>query len=279
LNEHPTVEYRTRQNSKKQLDDSISAVVLSMSYLNYDVSEAVSLSMQARALGVAFFAVIDSTNVSWMFSDFGPCHTVDAHTPPLKRDDRTGDRSGITNKIEEYEFCDFSAYIASPMHDKYTNTKTSFPSEVFLFIHFFLQYHAGRIISEKAPSPKRARREKTFEEFLIDNLSESPRLVKYLGQRSAGHFATHLITEYNSKLALPSSPHIAAILGALVTQEVIKYVTRKDPPLVNSIVIHNQECSSVVVRQPQSLSSKIISDNPVVDDDLQVVTGEAALLD
>ena len=281
------MEFRKPDFSKHQLESSISAVVVSLSYLHYDISEALAISKQARTMGIAFFAIIDSVNVSWMFSDFGPSHIVDAHTPPLKRDERTGDRAALTNRIEEFEFCDFSTYVTAPAHDKYWISKPAFPSEVYLFVHFFLKFRSSHRPDDKDPSPKRTRRDRSFLTFLETQLTEaasvSARVGKFLGKRTIPEFAALLVDKYESRLSDPSLPHIAAIHGALVTQELIKYVTKKDPPLVNSLVIHNEECSAIVVKQPVSLSSKIISsgghDND--QDDIEIVTngGNNVVLD
>jgi len=283
------VEFRKPEFSKHQLDSSISAVVVSLPYLDYDLGEVSAISAHARSMGIAFFAVIDSVNICWMFSDFGPSHVVDAHTPPLKRDDRTGDRAALTNRVEEFEFCDFSTYLTAPINDKYLINKPSFPSEVFIFVHFFLHYQSARrrIVEKDDPSPKRARRDVDFDVFLREALAEAssqtPRVARYLGTQTPAEFANHLIREYHSRLALPALPHLAAIHGALVTQEVIKYVTNKDPPLVNSIVIHNEECSAIVVKQPPHLSSRIITSGDQDDgNDVEIVSGKdgvASVLD
>ena len=278
LNEHPVVEFRKPDFSKHQLDPSVTAVVVSLYYLHYDIAEALAISKQARSMGIAFFAVIDSVNVSWMFSDFGGSHIVDAHTPPLKRDERTGEREALTNKIEEFEFCDFSTYVTSPVNEKYWMTKPSFPSDVFLFVHFYLKFRSVQRPMDKDPSPKRTRRDdRNFAAFIEEQLAEasklSPRVSKFLGKRTGAEFAAHLIQVYETQLTVPSSPHMAAIHGALVTQELIKFVTKRDPPLVNSLVIHNEECSAIVVKQPASLSSKIISSGHEDKDDIEIVTG------
>jgi hypothetical protein len=285
LNEHPSVEFRTSSSSEQQLDTSIAAVVVSLSYLDFDIDKALSISREARAKGIAFFAVVDSWNVSWMFSDFGASHIVEAHTPPLRRDDRTGDRTSTSNRIEEYEFCDFHSYVGAPMNDKYWDSKPSFPSEVFLFVYFYLRFRSSKsLVEDKDPSPKRVRRAATtFSQYLQDTLTETPsaRFSKYLGSRSVAEFCYYLSSQYEAHIQQPAPPHIAAILGALVTQEIIKYVTKKDPPLVNSLVIHNEECSAVVVKQPPSLSSRIISStiDAIQENDVEIVTTAANMVE
>ena len=73
-----------------------------------------------------------------------------------------------------------------------------------------------------------------------------------------------------------SPPHIAAIHGALVTQELIKFVTKRDPPLVNQIIINPTDCGAVVVKTPASLLSRVVSgdvDGDSDNDDVEVVNG------
>jgi hypothetical protein len=101
LNEHPKVLNLSAFKSRNLDLDDITAVVVSIPYLNFDIEELVRLSDLARSRNIGFFSVIDSGEISWMFSDFGPKHIVDAHTPPLKRDDKTGERKAIS-RIEVY---------------------------------------------------------------------------------------------------------------------------------------------------------------------------------
>jgi hypothetical protein len=248
LNEHPRVSSVTAFESRTFEIESVTAVVVSIPYLSFDIVEVVRLSDSARSKNLGFFAIIDTCEISWMFSDFGPKHIVDAHTPPLKRDDTTGERKAV-NRIEEYEFCDFKMYIESPIdNSKYWVIKPSVPSDVFLFVHLFMKWRLGDSKLER--SPKRLRRDTKSED--IDNEDFEKFVSKYLKENSRVK-SIDRICSMVKLLNEPSNPYFAAIHGALVTQELIKFVTKKDSPLVNTISMNVNDGGAIVVKQPGSL--------------------------
>lgn len=69
--------------------------------------------------------------------------------------------------------------------------------------------------------------------------------------------------------------HFGAIQGALVSQEIIKYVTKRDPPLVNTLLINQEDCSCVVWKHPASLQKRIVKTGE--SDEVEIVVTEEEL--
>ena len=266
LNEHPQIScMRESEVGLESTMASISALIVSLASIDYNADRAKALSLECRKHGVAFFLVMDSREVSWMFSDFGNKHIVDSHTAPLKRDERTGERSALKT-IEQFEFVDLEEYIASDLDAKLLKSKSSYPLKEVLYMKFFLEWVSHeKQVREGERSPKRVRRQ-TFPEFvekrLEDKLSGSKRdeIVEAL---------RHMQERVRSDQG--AFPHIAAIHGALVSQEVVKFITKRDPPLVNQIVINPTDCAAVAVKTPASLSSQVIGGDSGVEDDVELV--------
>ena len=216
-----------------------------------------------------------------MFSDFGACHTVEEHTPPLKRDDRTGERKSV-QKVEEHEFADLETFVCAELQEKMVSAKSSFPTSQFLFVHFYLRFLNAQSTHED-PSPKRARRSSakscTFGEFLtrkvsVLSASTNSRIARFFSTPNSNAVCSSL-ERIESKLRTECAPFQAAILGALVSQEVIKFVTKRDPPLVNSLVVNPADCGCVVLKHPQSLSSRSMTPPP--EDEVELVTPEGEI--
>ena len=266
----------------------VSATVVSAGYLDYNYKEIAQLSASCRAHGIAFFLVFDSSAISWAFSDFGQTHVVDSYTPPLKRDENTGERKA-ENKIEEFSFASFSQYASMPVEDNIVINKPSFPNAQAMFVKLYLEW--AQDPSHEVPEPKRARVSSespkkssvsSFPDFVrstLASLSLTGRGEKYLlsSRETLVESILAVFAEFEKKLE--SLPHIAAILAALVTQEVIKYVTKRDPPLVNQIMINPTDCGAIVVKTPKSLSSRVISnvepEQAMEGDEVQILNGNS----
>lgn len=285
LNEHPKI------SSLKESDEvlysaisSVSALVVSLSHIRGNATQAVALSSECRKKGVGFFLVVDFHNLSWSFSDFGRTHVVESHTAPLKRDERTGKRASDT-AIEEFEFVDLEEFISAEIETNFANSKSSFPLRQVFFVKFFLEWKlkdAFAADKESAPSPKRARRshvpreKSVFREYVESRLAGLCEMEGKLG----GFFkinSDELLVDLDqmgetircNRMALP---HIAAVHGALISQEIIKLITKRDAPLVNQIVMNPLDCGAIVIKTPSRLSStKIGGGVSPEEDEVQIV--------
>ena len=286
LNEHPSVVSMTFEEAMS--DSTLERVqsVIWGSHLNQvDMSDMLNISTKCRDKGKSFLLVVDSCCVNWMFSDFGKVHLVESHTPPLKRDDRTGERKA-ENKIEEYEFATLKEYIGCNVEDNLVNSKTSFPRTQALFMKLLLEWlyreERGQTL---APSPKRARRstspsrngeDLSFDSYVkerVEELTNAPGRVGKFFSTNRPNVVSDMIEMFSRFMTQKESlPHMAAIHAALVTQEVIKFITRRDPPLVNQIVMNPIDCGAIVMRTPVSLQSRVISSGREEDDgDVELV--------
>ena len=267
LNEHPKISCMGESEVGLQSTmASISALIVSLASIDYNADRAEALSLECRKHGVAFFLVMDSREVSWMFSDFGNKHRVDSHTAPLKRDERTGERSALKT-IEQFEFADLEEYIASDLDAKLLKSKSSYPLKEVLYMKFFLEWMSKeKQVREGERSPKRVRRQ-TFPEFVEKRLED-----KLSGGSKRDEIVEALrLMQERVRSDQGALPHIAAIHGALVSQEVVKFITKRDPPLVNQIVINPTDCAAVAVKTPAALSSQVIGGDSGVEDDVELV--------
>ena len=201
----------------------------------------------------------------------GPTHVVDSHTAPLRRDERTGDRSA-DQRVIEYEFTSFEDFIEYKLQSH--SVKPSFPLAEILFAKLFTEF-TSRDYEDGSPNPKRARRSHSplKSEKWSDFISQK---IESLG----GKITDSLIADLKQKmedLHLPSLPHFAAIHGALVSQEIMKYITKRDIPLVNQIVLNPRDCGALVVKTPVTLSSRIIDSGSNENEEVQVVAAVEGL--
>jgi len=266
LNVHPKISHVPSSNSRSLDCSDLTAVVVSIPYLRFDIQEVVGLSDLARSKNLGFFALIDTARVSWMFSDFGAQHIVDAHTPPLKRDDKTAERKAV-DRIEEFEFADLRTFTLSQLNNKYWTNKTSFPRDVFLFVHLYMQYRLGLVGDAEPSSSPRAKRLRHSDKIDFETFVRNFKHV---------HITEELISQlvHLQDCGPVSAPHIAAIHGALATQELIKFITKKDSPLVNTIAMNSIDGGAIVLKQPSSLESRIIHEDK--DDEIEEIKAVAA---
>jgi hypothetical protein len=287
LNEHPSVvSMNFGEVVSGSILDKVQSIVWSLPLHQGNFHGMLKLSQICREKGISFFLLVDSICINWMFSDFGRAHIVDSHTAPLKRDDRTGERKS-DNKIEEFEFISLKEFISTSIEDNLVNNKSSFPRNECLFMKLFLEWLliSGESHETDGPSPKRTRRsaspsrkdsQETFDVYVkrrIDQLAGTGgRVGKFF--KSSGQESLLKILDMHTQVQTgkESLPHMAAIHGALITQEVIKYITKRDPPLVNQIVLNPHDCGAIVVKTPMRLKSRVLSSGTQdEDDDVELV--------
>ncbi len=262
LNEHPEVLYvEAGWKSTDRKLYGLSAIVVSLSYLDFSLDEVVRLSNLARTRRIGFFVVSDSLSLSCVFSDMGELHVVEEYTAPVKRDERTGERQTET-KREEFEFVDFKGFLDNldqipPKWMKRHQKRSGVLANHFLFLSLFLKYKNE---GKNESSPKRVKiasllpASTSFEKFL--------RVELLGGSFSLSEENQTILVEVFSKMfsdvSTPASPEAAAILGALASQEIIKYITKRDPPLVNVILLNPGDCSAVVEKCPVGMGYRLI---------------------
>jgi hypothetical protein len=282
LNAHPSI----LAISAEQIADNIQnvdAVVITSPLTEF--SRVLSIAKSCRELKKCVFIVFDSAAASWAFSDMGQAHVVESHTAPLRRDERTGDRKSDQRTIE-YQFASFDEFLSSGFEPNIGVSKPFFPLPEILFVRLYLEY-VGKPREDAAPSPKRTRRSASpsrvtgsgsssaFRAFVTDKLHSLANMEGRLGKtfKQLEVTLTNDIVSKYERLNEPSPPHFAAIHGALVSQEIVKFITKRDIPLVNQIVVNPRDCGCIVVRTPMGLGSRIIDSGNQDEDEVEVVTG------
>ena len=252
LNEHPKVDSCVDWNASGK--SSVTSLVVSFSYIDYDVHEAIAMSNKAREMSISFFLVVDSNVLCWSFSDL-QTHVVEEYTAPLKRDDRTGNRVVSTRAGELFEFVSLSEYISSEL--KISKKQ----NDMYKFMHFYLGYLYTKN-QPGSPKNKRLRLGGGLGEYIKMNNNQSNDKLDYLS--TCMEFENH-------KNCLP---HFAAIHGALISQEIIKYITKKDPPLFNTILLAN-DGAALVYKHPSTMRHV----QPTDEDEVQCVVEAASGFD
>jgi molybdopterin/thiamine biosynthesis adenylyltransferase len=280
LNEHPSVKTISLEEVVKTIP-SIDSVIVSLPLI--DAETALSLSKTCRQLNKSFFVVFDSLAANWCFCDMGETHVVESHTAPLRRDERTGERSA-DKRVIEYIFSSFADFVNSltVIEPNIANSKPYFPLAEIVFVRLYLEYTL--LEAKEEPSPKRTRlsssNSNSFREFVIRRVDDFGNLEGKVGKVFSSVkelIVDQLVRKYEDQLHLASLPHMAAIHGALVAQEVVKYITKRDIPLVNQIVVNPNDCGCIVIKTPNNLSSRVISDENEKEDEVEVVAGANTL--
>ena len=280
LNEHPSVEAIGLAEVRNYIASADSVVV---SIPRIEVATALVLSDQCRQLGKSFFIVFDSLAANWCFADMGEMHVVESHTAPLRRDERTGDRSS-DKRVIEFQFTPFQMFLKSEIELNIANPKPSFPLAEVLFVKLYLEFFSLTDSANKeAPSPKRTHisASSKFGRFVDERLAVLAAVEGRIGKTFSSlkdSLTQQLRKKYEVDLHRPSPPHLAAIHGALVSQEIVKFITKRDVPLVNQIVLNPNDCGCLVVKTPMSLSSRILSsEDSVQQDEVEVIVTANAL--
>ena len=275
LNEHPSVKWASQVDLISRVA-SCDAAVCSFPVVDFHTIR--SVANQVRQKGKSFFCIVESSTCSWAFSDFGASHTVESHTAPLKRDERTGDRKS-DNRVLEYAFSSFEEWLSAGFESNMMISKPYFPFNEVLFVRLLMEFHA-REDGASAPSPKRSRKsdstKTSFRSFVETRLTEleksSPKLGKIIQPNISS--LIELLDQMERSISIPALPHMAAIHGALISQEIVKFVTKRDVPLVNQIVLNPSDCGAIVLKTPMSLSSRVVAGGHDSEDDIELVNGQ-----
>jgi hypothetical protein len=275
LNEHPSVSWAPQIELPSRVA-SYDAVVCSFPVVDFHTIR--SVASQVRQSGKSFFCIVESSTCSWALSDFGVSHTVESHTAPLKRDERTGDRKS-DNRVMEYSFSSFEEWLSAGFESNMMVSKPFFPFNETLFVRLLLEFHA-REDGASAPSPKRSRKsdstKTSFRTFVETRLAELEKSSPKLGQIIQPIFSSliELLEKMEQSISVPALPHMAAIHGALISQEIVKFITKRDVPLVNQIVLNPSDCGAIILKTPMSLSSRVVAGSHDSEDDIEVVNGQ-----
>mmetsp|Transcript_12575 Transcript_12575/g.21836 ORF Transcript_12575/g.21836 Transcript_12575/m.21836 type:complete len:343 (+) Transcript_12575:98-1126(+) len=210
-------------------------VLLSLGVLDWDVSRALAINQYCRKAGICFFLPISAGELAFFFSDLKE-HTVQ---------ERSSAQGGS------------AAPEATPKEPAAPET-LSFPS-----------------LSEWAQcAPKQLQEQKVDASVLlfslfVNFLHKSDGTLK-IGADAAGRFEEFCSTEkcmpiidgivglkeVYSLFFMEPLVHVASIAGGLLAQEVIKAITKRDPPMMNCVCFNANTSAALVERIPAPQAPK-----------------------
>lgn len=215
------VDQGTLRESIKGFD----VVITGLGVLGFDFDKAAKIDAACREAGACFMLTISAGELAFFFSDLNE-HVMQERSSP-----QGAEQGGPTKppEAETFSFPLFSEWLTcTPEILKQQKCDTSFQL-IALFAGFL---RSGGKASASAASD--------FEAYCRDTAKCLPDVDGVEGgvKQAFGHFFVEPLI------------HVASVLAGLLSQEVIKAITRKDPPLVNCVCFNAHTCAGLVERLP-----------------------------
>jgi len=189
---------------------------------NFDTAEAVDAA--CRAAGTGFMLTVSAGELAFFFADFKE-HVMQERSSPQGAEPSA---QAQAPDPETFSYPSFSEWLSCTPASMEKKCDASFQL-IALFAAF--QRSGGKAEPGAAADFETYCRDKAKCEPVVDGMTG--------GMKEAfGHFFVEPLI------------HVASIIGGLLSQEVIKAITRKDPPLVNSICFNAHTCAALVERLP-----------------------------
>lgn len=208
------------------------AVCAAPGVLGWSAASMFSLNSACRAAGAGFFLTLAAGQSAMLFTDLLK-HTVKEWSPPQGA---AADAEAPVKPEETIEFPSLQEWAACTIADM-DEAKVDPAFQLFQRLITFLG-------TEKAPLEGSAATR--FATAASDCSAEASSSV---GVKSASEFYTLALIE---PLA-----HVSSILGGLLAQEVVKFITQRDAPLVNTVLFCAPLCAALVdIIPPVSAAKK-----------------------
>ncbi|CAE7262475.1 SAE1 [Symbiodinium natans] len=210
------------EDKLKELVKGFDIVIVGLSVLGYDFELASSVDAACRSLGTGFILTVAAGEMAFFFSDQNE-HVMQ------ERSSVQGAESSGPQDPETFSFPPFSHFLSGVPRLLHGKTDASF--KLIGLLASFLR--SGGKATPSAASD--------FEAYCRDTVKCEPSVDGKAGMKEAfGHFFVEPLI------------HVASVLGGLLSQEVIKAITRKDPPLVNSVCFNAYTGAALVELLPEA---------------------------
>jgi len=196
-------------------------VVVAAGVLGFDFDRAAAVDAACREVGAGFILTASAGEMAFFFSDFQE-HVMQERSSAQGAEPSA---QAQESQSETFSFPSFSDWLAvSPEVLQQKKVDAS-----ILLVALFAAFLRG---GGKA-SPEAAA---GFEAFCRDTAKCVPKIDGIAGgvKEAFGHFFVEPLI------------HVASILGGLLAQEVIKSITKKDPPMLNSVCFNAHTCAALV---------------------------------
>jgi ubiquitin-like 1-activating enzyme E1 A len=205
--------------------DGFDIVVLGLGVLDFDFDRAAAIDSACREAGCGFMLTLAAGELAFFFSDLKE-HVMQ------ERSSAQGAEPSATAAPQEAETFTFPA-----LSEWLTSTPASLVEkkvdESFQLIALFANFvrNGGKAVPAAAGE---------FEVYCRDTAKCLPKIDGIPGgvNQAFGFFFVEPLM------------HVASVLGGLLAQEVIKGITKRDPPMVNSVCFNAHSCAALVERLP-----------------------------
>ena len=225
-------------------NSDFTVVIMPLSHNNWDVSKLIELDHQCRKKGASFFVTAAAGEDAWFFAQAGE-YTVKEFTPkPTANDDDDTPNFPVHVKFPSLQDCVQGDLSKSKLRKR--------PAACIMFM-LLLKFRAAA-----APSGSEDQDKLKFCHFAAD-------LVKTLPPKNAAELTPEELQKFFSLSLHEPLVITGACLSGIMAQEVMKSITKRDVPLVNTgtfardmlqelLVPHSE--TAVVLQKP-----KISSEN------------------
>lgn len=216
-------------------------VLLGLGVLGWNVDQASALDAACREKGAGFLLTLSAGEIAFFFSNLHE-HQV------LERASAQGGGPGSTATAEAAEpetlsFPSFAEWLSTAPEDLAKQKADATFQLTALFLAFA---KSGKAAATAAAD---------FEAYCRDTARVEPKVDGYASLKEV--FALFFLE--------PLVP-VASVIGGLLAQEVIKGITKRDPPLVNSVCFNAHTSTAFVERIPAAAASKKRkAEEPVAD--------------
>jgi len=217
---------------KKALE-GFDVVCLGLGVLGWDVKRASTIDALCRQTGSTFVQSVSAGEFAFFFTNMHE-HTVQEKSGAQAGAGSVAATGQEAAAAEHVSFPSFAEWLSATPAD--LQSQKVDPSILLITLFFaFLQQDAG---STEADAPAR------FAAFCRD----SAKVVPTIDGVELEHIYSCLFVE--------PLVHVASIVGGLLTQEVIKAITKRDPPLANCLCFSAFTGAAVVERIPAASAAK-----------------------
>lgn len=212
----------------KESFEGYAAVCATPGVFGYDASRLCEVDAACRAVGAGFFLTASAGQSAMIFSDLHN-HVVKERSPPQ------GSQEATKEVEEKFDFPSFQEFVELGLDEMRTaKVDASFD----LYQRFF-----AFLMSEKAPLDAAA----------PDRFASTCKSIAAGGLCSIG---LETPADFYRLTLFEPLAHVSSILGGLLSQEVIKAITQRDPPLFNTILFSAPSSTALVEVLPPPNASK-----------------------
>eukprot|EP00933_Yihiella_yeosuensis_P016267 TRINITY_DN13967_c0_g1_i1.p1 TRINITY_DN13967_c0_g1~~TRINITY_DN13967_c0_g1_i1.p1 ORF type:complete len:383 (+),score=92.33 TRINITY_DN13967_c0_g1_i1:90-1238(+) len=200
-------------------------VVLGLGVLGYDFDCVAAIDAASREVGSCFILTVSAGELCFFFSNLNE-HVMQDRSAAQGAAEPTGPVKPM--EPETFSFPAFSEWL----NCKPSELAAKKTDDSFLLVSLLASFlrNGGKALQSSADG---------FEGYCRDTAKCVPNVDGVASMKEAfGHFLVEPLM------------HVASVLGGLLAQEVIKAITKKDPPMINSVCFNAHTCAALVERIP-----------------------------